>query len=213
MGIRHLASGVTLALLCSLLIGGTASAQAGRQSAAVMWHAQTGLSGPVGSGATAQLVRRDAGVTFNLTTTNLRPGHAYTLWFVVINNPDACAASPCSAPDILLNPATESQITYGAGHVVGAGGRGAFAGSFGVGPLPGWLPDVALTAPRTAEVQLVLNDHGSKLKGYLPEQIQTYRAGCTDASLPGIFPPSAKADGTPGPNACQLYQAAVFAGS
>ena len=178
-----------------------------------MWHAQTGLSGPVGGGATAQLIRRDAGVTFQLSTANLRPGHAYTLWFVVINNPDACAASPCSAPDIMLNPATQSQITYGAGHVVGAGGRGAFAGSFRVGSLPGWLPNAALSAPRTAEIQLVLNDHGTVLKGYLPEQIQSYRAGCTDASLPGIFPPSAKADGTPGPNACQLYQAAVFLGS
>jgi hypothetical protein len=62
----------------------------------------------------------------------------------------------------------------------------------------------------TAEIQLVLNDHGAKLPAYMPEMTHTYRAGCTDASLPGIFPNSAKADGTPGPNACQLYQVAAF---
>jgi hypothetical protein len=213
MRTRHLGIGATLALLCSLIAGGTTLAEAGRQSATVMWHAQTGLSGPVGSGAAAQLIRRDGGLSFQLSTAHLRPGHAYTLWFVVINNPAACAASPCSAPDILLNPATQAQITYGAGHVVGDAGNGTFAGSFRVGSLPGWLPNAALSAPRTAQVQLVLNDHGPVLKGYLPEQIQSYRAGCTDASLPAIFPPSAKADGTPGPNACQLYQAAVFPGS
>jgi hypothetical protein len=47
----------------------------------------------------------------------------------------------------------------------------------------------------------------------MPEMIQTYRAGCTDSSIPGIFPASARADGTPGPNTCQLYQMAAFAGS
>ncbi len=44
----------------------------------------------------------------------------------------------------------------------------------------------------------------------MPEMIRTYRTGCTDASLPAIFPPAAFADGTPGPNTCRLYQAAVF---
>jgi ubiquinone/menaquinone biosynthesis C-methylase UbiE len=40
--------------------------------------------------------------------------------------------------------------------------------------------------------------------------IRTYRAGCTDASLPAIFPASAKGDGQPGPNTCRLWQLAVF---
>ena len=62
----------------------------------------------------------------------------------------------------------------------------------------------------TAEIQLVINDHGPKLTSHMPQMIQSYRAGCTEASIPGIFPASARADGTPGPNACQLYQMAVF---
>ena len=79
------------------------------------------------------------------------------------------------------------------------------------GAIDGWLPGFELDDPRTAEIQLVLNDHGPVLKGYMPEMIKTYRAGCAEASIPGIFPPSARADGTPGPNSCQLYQMAAFA--
>lgn len=207
---RTLVTGLTIVVLATLMLAGPAAARADRQTASVMWHAQTGLSGTVGANAQATLVRRADGVSFSLQTSQLRSGHAYTVWFVVINNPEACAASPCSGPDILLNPATDSQITYGAGHVAGANGNGGFAGSFRAGALDGWLAGGGLYDPTSAEIQLVVNDHGIVLKGYLPEQIQTYRAGCTDASLPGIFPASARADGTPGPNACQLYQAVVF---
>jgi hypothetical protein len=59
-------------------------------------------------------------------------------------------------------------------------------------------------------VHLILNDHGPVLAEYMPGMISTYRSGCTDASLPPIFPASAKADGTPGPNTCRLWQMVVF---
>jgi hypothetical protein len=206
--IRSFAVGGAMLLLGSSLLASVALG-ADRQTAPMGWHPQTGLAGPVGDGAQATLVRRADGVSFNLTTTSLRPGHAYTVWFVVINNPSACTASPCSGPDIVLNPATESQVTYGAGHISGGRGRAGFAGSFQAGPIDGWLPDGRLD-PLTAEIQLVLNDHGPKLTEFMPEMISTYRAGCTDASIPAIFPASARAHGTPGPNACQLYQAAAF---
>jgi hypothetical protein len=202
-----------LVILSGIVPAPPAIAQTAHQDAAVRWHPQTGLAGPVDTQATATLVRRSGGVTFTLHTSQLRPGHAYTVWFVVLNNPAACAATPCSAQDILLNPATDAQVTYGAGHISGGSGRGSFAGSFTTGPIAGWLPDRALSNPLGAEVQLVLNDHGPKLTAFMPAMIQTYRAGCTDASLPPIFPPSARADGAAGPNTCQLYQVAVFGGS
>jgi hypothetical protein len=209
---RPLSAAVSVVLL-SLILVTPAIAAANREVAPVLWHPQTGLTGAVGAGAEATLVRRDGGVSFKFSTTNLRPGHAYTVWFVIVNNPAACAASPCSGPDILLNPATDSQITFGAGHIGGASGRASFAGSFQVGSIEGWLPNGALRDAWQAEIQLVLNDHGPKLQGYLPEMIQTYRGGCTEASIPGIFPATARADGTPGPNACQLYQMAALGGS
>jgi hypothetical protein len=209
--IRVVAIAFAVALASSFGLAGPATARAARDLQPVVWHAQTGLSGPVADAARASLVRRPDGVSFSIQTTDLRPGHAYTVWFVVVNNPAACASSPCSGADMILNPETQTQITYATGHVAGLSGTAGFGASVRVGPIPeGWLPDRGLERPLTAEIQLVINDHGPVIRGFLPEMIRTYRAGCTDASIPAIFPATARADGTPGPNACQLYQVAVF---
>jgi len=207
---RSIAVTAALTFLLGLTVAGGVAASADRQAAPMMWHPQTGLSGPVSADAWATLVRRPDGVSFSIRTDTLRPHHAYTVWFVVINNPSACAATPCSGPDIVLNPDTDSQVTYGAGHISGGSGRGGFAGSFQAGAIDGWLPDGGMWDPMTVQIQLVLNDHGPKLTAYMPEMTHTYRAGCTDASIPPIFPDTARADGAPGPNACQLYQVAAF---
>ncbi|HKO33859.1 MAG TPA: hypothetical protein VJY85_08950 [Candidatus Limnocylindria bacterium] len=207
---RAIALRAALAMTLVLATAGGVAARSDHQTSPVMWHPQTGLAGSVAASAQADLVRRPGGVSFRLQTEQLRPHHAYTVWFVVINNPSACAAHPCSGPDIILNSATDSQVTYGAGHISGASGRGSFAGSFRAGPIEGWLAGGGLWDPMTAEIQLVLNDHGPKLTDFMPGMISTYRSGCTEASIPAIFPPSARADGTPGPNACQLYQMAAF---
>lgn len=206
---RSIALSAAFIFLLAMASAGAVAA-ADHETAPLMWHPQTGMSGSVAPAAEAMLVRRPDGVSFRIRTEQLRPHHAYTVWFVAINNPSACAATPCSGPDIVLNPGTDSQVTYGAGHVSGGSGRAGFAGAFQAGAIEGWLPNGGLWNPMTAEIQLVLNDHGSMLPAYMPEMTHTYRAGCTDASIPGIFPDTARADGTPGPNACQLYQVAVF---
>jgi hypothetical protein len=206
------ATAALLALSMILALSSSVAARADRQAVPIGWHPQSGMAGAVGSGAAATLVRRDKGVSFTLKTANLRPGNAYTLWFVVVNNPSACTTTPCSGPDIILNPATNSQVTYGAGHIAGGNGQATFAGAFGAGGLPdGWLAGRGLEQPLTAQIHLVLNDHGSALAAYLPDMIQTYRGGCSDASpFPPIFPATALMDGEPGPNTCLLYQVAVF---
>lgn len=183
------------------------------QQEPMRWHMQSGRPhySLVGDAATAYLLRTANGLFYAINTNQLQPGHAVTVWVVVVNNPSACSASPCSPPDLLLNPATRSQITYGTGRVAWSDGRAIFAGVVRRGALSaGWLPNQGLDDPLGAEVHFVLNDHGPVLAGFMPEMIRTYRAGCTDASLPAIFPASAKADGTPGPNTCRLWQLAVF---
>lgn len=182
-------------------------------STPVFWHAQSGNAQGtlVGAGAEAKLVRNENGISYSLQTTGLRAGHAYTVWVVVINNPAACTADPCSPQDIILSAATNSTVLYGTGHVVGGDGTAGFGGHVKTGPLPeGWIAGRGLENPLGADIHLVLNDHGPVLTEFMPGMIHTYRAGCTDASLPPIFPASAKADGTPGPNMCRLWQAAVF---
>jgi hypothetical protein len=143
----------------------------------------------------------------------LTPGNAYTLWLVVITNPEACTATPCTAANI-FNAATESQVRFAAGHVAGGSGQGTFAGSVKEGTLSGWLPDRSFDDAMGVSVHLVINDHGPMLPEHMPGMIHTYRGGCSDASpFPPIFavPPStALADGEVGPNICRLYQAATF---
>jgi hypothetical protein len=204
-------------LATALIIGLGASpvaAAAEQQRIAINWHAQSGNSGPVADGAIGTLVRRGDGISFRFQTQDLLPGHAYTLWVVVVNNPAACSVAPCPPPEIILNPQTNGTVTYGAGGLVGASGQGTFAGSIAAGPLTdGWLAGRGLEDPFGAEIHLVLNDHGVAMPAYLPGMIQTYRAGCTDASLVPFFPPSAFGDGEPGSNTCRLYQAAIFGGA
>ena len=179
----------------------------------VRWHGQQGPARTgVVAGASASLVRTGNGLAYQFHAAQLTPGNAYTLWLVIVNNPAACAIpnGPCTAGDFFNNPATDAQVRFAAGHVGGGDGRGTFAGAVQEGPLTGWLDDRTFADSREVEVHLVVNDHGPVLPAYMPGMIRTYRGGCTSASLPTIFPPSAFADGEPGPNTCRLHQTAVF---
>ncbi len=194
---------------------GTAS----HQTAPVRWHGQqqlialggNGKSGVVGD-ASARLVRNRNGISYQIHAAELNPGNAYSLWLVVVNNPAACAASPCSAADLFLNAATDAQVrSGGTGTVAGASGMAAMAGTARVGPLSGWLDGRSLGDPYGVEVHLVLNDHGPLIPAFMPGMISTYRAGCANTSpFPGVFPATAIADGEVGPNTCLLYQVAIF---
>lgn len=196
-----------LALSVSVAFGST-----DRSTAGVNWHPQQASQGNEGAvdDATATLVRNDNGISYQLHTNSLTPNSAYTLWVVVINNPGACATTPCGPSDILGNAATGSQVLFGTGSVAGASGKATFAGGLQEGDVPGWLPDRTFDDAGTAEIHLVLNDHGPRNPAQMPDMIQTYRGGCSDDSPFPPFPASALADGAIGDNICLLSQAAIF---
>jgi hypothetical protein len=203
--------GVLLFLL-AVTLGGTRQVFAGDGSllrTSVSWHPQSGAG--LVDGAYATLRAGKSGVSFTLHTNQLKAGNIYTLWFVAINAPENCATSPCTASDILGNTElVRANVTYGAGHVAGGSGQAAFAGQISAGAMPeGWY-DIDFSNPLGAEIHLVLNDHGPMIPDLVSNMLHTYRGGCTDASLPPPFPATAKADGTPGPNTCRLYQSAIF---
>jgi hypothetical protein len=206
-GTAAVVAGITLATPAA------ATGEAVTQTAPLNWHAQSGNEGPVGDGAEANLTRTASGVSYEITTTGLVAGHAYTVWFVVINDPAACSDTPCAPPQFLADPAADAQVAWGLdGQVAAEDGSATFAAEVPAGPLlDGWLPVQGLDDPLAAEIHLVLNDHGPVVAELEEEMLSTYRAGCADTSpFPEIFPPAALADGTPGPNTCQLFQAAVF---
>lgn len=162
-------------------------------------------------GAKATLLTTAEGVWGSLETRELTPGNAYTLWFVAINEPEGCENTPCDSSDVLeRSDSTKSDVGYGDGLIAGPEGTGQFVAYQPVGDLPqAWIGH-GLQAAERAEIHLVVHDHGPLIDGMEQNMIATYRGGCADDSLPEMVPETAKADGEPGANTCQLVQAVIF---
>jgi hypothetical protein len=206
-------------------------------SAAAMAAGQTGSpvytfpGGPdqlLIEGASAHMVRTKNGVNFRVDTNSLLPGHAYTLWVVIFNEPGECLTAPdtCTPPD-LFNPAAKPDMLYGAGTIVGGSGRATFAGRTRVGDVSGsvqapvGLLSNGLIDPFGAEVHLVVHDHGPVIPQFMPDMIQSLAGGCTDAGIPAQGEPSPWNDyalstaygqefGRLGPNACLSVQYSIL---
>lgn len=161
--------------------------------------------------AEATLVMTKAGAFASVETKELVPGNAYTLWFVVINDPASCENSPCNADDVLKRTSmTKADVGYGDGLVAGPNGKGHFTAFRPLGALPqAWL-GTGFKDPWGAEIHLVVHDHGPLIPGREAEMTGSYRGGCTDDSLPEIVPTTAKGDGAAGPNHCKLVQDVIF---
>jgi hypothetical protein len=137
------------------------------------------------------LKRDERGVQFWLRTSEITPRHAVTIWWVVFNNPEACAANPCDEPD-LFNPAVEADVLYAAGSIVNANGESAFAGRLQEGRTHGSIADVfglpaasGLHDAGKAEVHLVVRSHGEYTSS---SQLTTYGGGCTTELPVGTMP-------------------------
>lgn len=179
-------------------------------SSTVYTHRLRGEVKPV-LGATAALVRTANDVTLVYEATELVPGNIYTVWWMIANKPELCESDPCSVADILGNPdVVESEVGNGGGQIADETGHAEFRATLPVGdPMDNWFgygfPDVS-----AAQIHVVLHDHGPPVEGLVEEMLTTFRAGCTEESLPTIFPDVAYADGTPGPNECIHYQFTIF---
>jgi hypothetical protein len=188
----------------------SASAAAGHTRASVVTHPSQGPSTVV-NGASAHLVSTNNGITVVMSTKQLVEKNPHTLWVVVINRPDLCLTSPCTSTDILTRTdIVKANVVYGSGFQPRKLGLAVFAAHLPTGPVAGGWYENDFTNPRGAEVHLVINDHGPAIPGMVNEMLSTYRAGCTDESIPVLFPATARADGTPGPNQCRLVQMAIL---
>ena len=138
---------------------------------------------------TSTLHRNSSGITVNYKTTGLTPGYAYTIWWVIWNNPQECSIpGECNDPDFGNAEAVGVDVLYAAGHVVGKSGVGNFSGRLNAGDdsksinaLFGLPAAGGLQSGNTysAEVHLVLRSHGPAIPGEVNEQISGYLGGCT----------------------------------
>lgn len=125
---------------------------------------------PTGS-ARARLQRKGDRLHVNIHTTGLPPG-AYTVWWVLFNNPDGCLypaplpGSRCGGNGAELgNPAAAVSVFWATGGLVQAGGVGNFNATAHVGgdlgdPGTQWILGDGLLDPQGAEVHMVIKYHG-----------------------------------------------------
>ncbi len=168
------------------------------------------------------IVRTSDGVNYSLATTGLEPGHAYTLWIVIFNEPSECLEPSelptfCGPSDV-VNDLARPDMMYATGLTAGESGEATFEGRRLVGDTGGsingpvGLPAYGLENPAGAEIQLVVHDHGPMMPTHMPDMIETVDGGCSDAGIPG---PGADSPwnnhefGSRGPNTCQSIQFAA----
>jgi hypothetical protein len=160
---------------------GSGSTNAATQTIAAM---QAFPSGPELSG-TSSLTRSNNGISMTVQANDLVPGNAYTVWFVIFNDPATCIDG-CGVDDVLANRGVPS-LRYAAGHVVGENGQGNFGGSLSEGDTGG--PPCAADAnlgicgpglldARTAVIHLVVRSHGAAIPDLVNDQISSFGGGC-----------------------------------
>lgn len=211
---QHSLRDVATALLLALSISACATHADSHQAKAYQQTVHTHPSqGPVRTieGTNTYLVTTEEAAFAHMETQELEPNHVYTLWWVVINNPEACAQLPCTAEDVLQRTAAvKADVTYADGVVAGPDGSAVLNGALRKGELAdSWFGN-GFANPQDAEIHLVVNAHGPLLPALAYSMLSSYRGGCRSDSLPEAFPDTAKADGIPGPNTCAMVQDAIF---
>jgi hypothetical protein len=134
---------------------------------------------------TATLIRDDNKISMTFYAEGLTPGNAYTIWWVIWNKPENCATPyACEPADFGITQLVEVDALFAAGQVVGNNGVGSFAASLNEGDTTGSInhlfsePPFALADARTAEIHLLLRDHGPAIPGQVDAQISSYLGGC-----------------------------------
>lgn len=132
------------------------------------------------------LLRSRFGLTAIFDSSELPPGQAVTLWFIIFNRPSKCSTSPCSVPADVFNDEAQADFYFGSGQVISSHGKATFAAHLPVGDTSfsgkaevGAGPAVPLTNPARAEVVLALHSHGPALTGPdLTHQLTSFLGGC-----------------------------------
>jgi hypothetical protein len=194
---KHLA---VLAAIMFLVVGAVLAgqAEAGRR---VSWADVRTFQNPDGTSIPpeerevvghAKLVRSSNGPMIEIKTTELGEDVAYTVWWIIFNNPEECDDDGCNASDF-GNPKVEASVVYATGRMTDAEweGKGTFRAFLPVG-----LNRLNRTAagrerqrfgpslqnPWKAEIHFIIRCHGpindDDTAADILEKISTVNGGC-----------------------------------
>ena len=152
------------------------------------------------TGGRSYLTRTEGMLFSSIEADNLTPGNAYTVWWIVFNDPDKCSAPGCGEDDIFNEDSTlntqgvmEAKISVGnaTGNIAKSDGTAEFgaqltrdggnADGHQILFPAGLQGDSVLTASgNDAEVHVVVQNHGRARGGsQLLSQLSYFESGCT----------------------------------
>ncbi len=133
----------------------------------------------------ATLKRGEDWIQVNINTSGLPPG-AYTVWWLIFNNPAGCS-TPCGLLDDVLNPDAAVSVFWATSGVVGENGIANFHDRYTIGDDLGF-PGVQhilggegdFLDPQTAEIHNLIKYHGpaSADPDVLYDQTHTLLGSC-----------------------------------
>lgn len=134
--------------------------------------------GVVGSAGT--MIRSKKAVEVRLAMSGLDANSAYTTWWVLWNDPSACATDPCTADDLLV---PGNSVFYAAGFVTDSSGTANLSVHLKSGKLPDGLTVLIPGGLKKgngfdAEMHMIVQWHGSILPGMVSEQIGMFEGAC-----------------------------------
>ena len=133
---------------------------------------------------TSTLKRGADAITLSIATSELNPGYAYTVWWVVFDNPENCTDSDCGSDDVSgamgggANLPGVSILGAADGSVVNADGKANYYGSLRKNNASQAILGDGLDNPATAEIHYVIRSHGVAVPGLIEDQITTFNGGC-----------------------------------
>ncbi len=161
----------------------------------------------------ATLLRGKDGVFVYARTSNLIPGHVYTLWWVIWNNPENCTKKfACNEPDFVKADMVKVEVMYASGAIARKNGKASFLAYLKENDASGTINPLFLPASygglldsKKAEVHIVVRSHGPAIHGQIWDQLTSWEGGCSTffdpfTTIPmaegecgdiyaGIFPP------------------------
>ena len=136
-----------------------------------------------------------------LSTSELPPSEAITVWWVVFNQPQNCSDQKCGENDVfnldadekpILNSdgsaplnmaaidAAKISILRADGHVIDQSGDARYAAGLVKGDTSEAVIGPGLLDPIFAEIHLVLRSHGPAKAGKLDDMLYSINGGCAD---------------------------------
>ena len=174
---------VLIASTGTALADGSASSNARSSYSNVMDFA----TGTPQAGGSSMLIRSSRGVSLSAQAAGLEPHSAYTVWWIIFNNPKACedqgdGVPGCNGPDLGI-PEVNGSVAWATGRVVDAHGFASFdAHLLRGGPAPGDVLFGPGLDSNGAEIHLVFRSHGPAATlmaaGELEAALTTVAGGC-----------------------------------